>query len=161
MIGPDQSSLYRDTRPKTVTIEGHVVGIGRPCFIIAEIGVNHNGNIELAHRMVDAIAEAKADCVKFQTFQAAEFCNDRSQSFEYISKGTAVRELMFDMFSRLELPHEAHQELFAHARQRGLVPLSTPSNPSALDLLTSLNVGAYKVGSDDLVFSSFTRSSRP
>jgi N,N'-diacetyllegionaminate synthase len=146
---------HPSARPQVITIEERAVGVGRPCFVIAEIGVNHNGDVNLAHRMVDAIAEAGADCVKFQTFHAEEFCNDRSAIYEYVSQGRAVRESMLEMFKRLELRDGEHHALFAHARDRGLVPLSTPTDAAAVQLLAGLGVGAYKVGSDDLVFTDF------
>jgi N,N'-diacetyllegionaminate synthase len=146
---------HRSMRPQVIKIEGRDVGVGQPCFIIAEIGVNHNGDVNLAHKMVDAIAESGADCVKFQTFHAEEFCNDRSAIYEYVSQGRAVRESMLEMFKRLQLQDGEHHALFAHARDRGLVPLSTPTDAAAVYLLAGLGIGAYKVGSDDLVYTDF------
>lgn len=125
------------------------------CRVIAEIGVNHNGDPEIAHKMVDAVADMGCDCVKFQTFSAEEFCNDPKEMYEYISQGKVVRESMLGMFKRLELRREEFAKLFAHARQRGLVPMSTPTDRAAVDLLEGLGVDAYKIGSDDLVYTPF------
>lgn len=137
--------------PREIVIEGRPVGEGHPCFLVAEVGVNHNGSVELAAQMVDAVAAAGADCVKFQTFRADEFVSRPDETYEYISQGVTVRESMLEMFRRLELDRGAHAALFARARSRGLVPLSTPADPEAVDLLHGLGVGAFKVGSDDLV----------
>lgn len=138
-----------------VTIEGRAVGEGAPCFVIAEVGINHNGDEALAHRMIDTIADAGADCVKFQTFSADEFMNGPDQEFEYTSQGKVVRESMLTMFKRHELAAAAFGKLFEHARRRGLVPLSTPTDKAAVDLLDNIGIGAFKVGSDDLVYTPF------
>ena len=138
-----------------IEIEGRHIGPGAPCFIIAEVGVNHNGDPALARRMVDAIAEAGADCVKFQTFCAEEFCNSPDETYTYKSQGQEVTESMLGMFKRLEFKREEFAGLFAHARERGLIPMSTPTDRPAVDLLDELGVQAFKVGSDDLVYSPF------
>ena len=106
-------------------------------------------------RMIDAIAEAGADCVKFQTFTADEFCNNPDDIYEYVSQGENVRESMLDMFKRLEISYDHFSSFFDHARKRGLLPLSTPTDPSAVDLLEKIGSEAYKIGSDDLVYTPF------
>lgn len=141
----------------TITISGRSVGQGVPVFIIAEVGVNHNGDASIARAMVDAIADAGADCVKFQTFSAEEFVNSPDEVYEYISQGQPVRESMLEMFRRLELQRDEFAMLFEHARSRGLIPLSTPTDCQAVDLLDDLGAGAFKIGSDDLVYIPFLR----
>ena len=136
-------------------IDGRGIGIGHPCFVIAEVGVNHNGNTDTALSMIDAIADAGADCVKFQTFKADEFINKPDEMYEYISQGEVVRESQLTMFRRLELGHSEFTVLFERARDKGLIPLSTPADRTAVDLLDGLNVGAFKIGSDDLVYTPF------
>ncbi len=138
-----------------IEIEGRRIGPGEPAFIIVEVGVNHNGDPELARRMVDAIAESGADCVKFQTFCAEEFCNSPDETYTYKSQGKEVTESMLAMFQRLEFKREEFAGLFEHARKRGLIPLSTPTDRGAVDLLDGLGAQAFKVGSDDLVYSPF------
>lgn len=142
---------------REMMIEDRPIGEDHPCFIIAEIGVNHNGDIDIAHKMIDAIADAGADCIKFQTFSASEFVNGEDEIYEYVSQGKVVRESQLAMFSRLELEWESFAKLFEHTRQRGLIPLSTPTEPAAADLIESLGVGAYKIGSDDLVYTPFLK----
>ena len=141
--------------PPEIVIEGRAIGPGHPCFIIAEVGVNHNGNVDTALAMIDAIAETDADCVKFQTFSAEEFINNPDETYEYISQGEVVRESQMAMFKRLELERSEFSRLFARAREKGLIPLSTPTDRPAVDLLDDLGAGAFKVGSDDLVYTPF------
>jgi N,N'-diacetyllegionaminate synthase len=107
--------------------------------------------------MIDSIAKAGADCVKFQTFSATEFVNGDNEIYEYVSQGKTVRESQLAMFTRLELKREVFAQLFEHSRQRGLIPLSTPTDNGACNLLEGLDVGGYKIGSDDLVYSPFLK----
>lgn len=136
---------------RTFRIGNRVVGEGAPVFIIAEIGVNHNGDPRLARRMVDAAAKAGADCVKFQTFRAEEFMADREMTYEYRSAGKLVRENMFDMFKRLELPLIAYREIFAYARKRGVVPMTSVADAESLALAKAARAPALKLASEDFV----------
>lgn len=140
-----------------ITIEQRGIGNDEPAFMIAEIGVNHNGDPAIAMRMVDAAAAAKVDCVKFQTFTAEEFVSDAEETYEYVSQGKPVKESMREMFRRLELKRDEFGRLFSRARALGLIPLSTPADKDAVILLESLGVGAFKIGSDDLVYTPFLR----
>jgi len=140
-----------------LVIEGRKVGFGEPVFIIGEVGVNHNGNIELAHEMIDVAADTGCDCVKFQTFTADEFCNNPDDIYEYISQGKVIKEPMIEMFRRFELNYDEFEELFHHARQRKIIPLSTPTDKNAVLTLNRLNCQAFKIGSDDLVYTPFLR----
>jgi sialic acid synthase SpsE len=74
---------------------------GKP-FIVAEVGINHNGEVEKAFEMIKVAKHSGVDCVKFQTFKAEEFCGDKTQTFTYKSQGKEVTELMFEMFKRYE-----------------------------------------------------------
>ena len=139
----------------TVNIGNRLVGPGQPCFVIAEIGINHNGDILTAMRMIDAISEAGADCVKFQTFQADGFCSNPDDTYEYVSQGQTVRESMLEMFRRVEIPYDDFAGLFEHARDQGLIALSTPTDEEAVDALDSLDAEAFKIGSDDIVYTPF------
>jgi N,N'-diacetyllegionaminate synthase len=140
-----------------ISVDGRSISPEQACFIIAEVGVNHNGDADTAHKMIDSIADAGADCVKFQTFSATEFVNDDNEIYEYVSQGKTVRESQLAMFTRLELKREVFAKLFEHSRQRGLIPLSTPADKGAADLLEGLDVGGYKIGSDDLVHTPFLK----
>ena len=140
---------------KNIDIKGRTIGPGSPCFIIAEAGVNHNGDIMLAQEMIDAASEAGADCIKFQTFKAEEFVSEATDIFEYVSQGETVRESQLEMFKRLEIEYSKFEGLFKRAEKKGLIPLSTPADRTGADLLFNLGAGAYKIGSDDLIHTPF------
>lgn len=127
------------------------IGTGQPVFIIAEIGYNFN-TLEEAKATIDAAMECGVDAVKFQTFRA-ETVTSRMVDFPAEAGGTN----QFEEFQRYELSEQAHGELFAHARNRGIMVFSTPSYFDDVDLLERLEVPAYKVGSDDLTNLPFIR----
>ena len=135
------------TRP--FSIAGRAIGPDHPPYCIAEVGVNHNGDIALAKRMVEVAKSAGADAVKFQTFSAEEFCGDPTQTYSYRSQGQDVTEGMIDMFRRHEFSRAQWAELSAHCRAVGITFFSTPQNRSDLDMLLTLGVPAIKIGSDD------------
>src|SRR5438128_174387 len=111
---------------QAIEIAGRGIGPGRPCFIIAEAGVNHNGSLETAFRMIDVAAEAGADAVKFQTFQADRLISPIARKARYQTINTSAEESQLDMIRRLELPHEWHARLMEHCRERKILFLSTP-----------------------------------
>ena len=142
---------------KIVEIEVRKIGPGNPCFIVGEIGINHNGDPQRAMEMIDAIADTGASCVKFQTFKAKEFLVDESLTYTYFSQGKKVTESQLDMFQRCEFDWSEFKNLFSHVRERGLIPLSTPTDRHAVDFLDGIGIGAFKVGSDDIVYTQFLR----
>lgn len=127
------------------------------CFIIAEAGVNHNGDPDLARRLVEAAADAGADAVKFQTFSAARLVSRAARKAEYQQRTSGAQESQFDMLQRLELPLEAHRELMDLCQQRGLEFLSTPFDEEAADFLAELGVRRFKVASGELTNHRFLR----
>ena len=124
-------------------------------LIIAEAGVNHNGSVELAHRLVDAAASAGAGAVKFQTFKAEE-CAGRFADTAAYQKSCSAGD-QFKLLQGLELPFAAFAELKAHAEQLGLIFLSTPDGTASLDLLCRLAVAAIKTGSGEVSNLPFLR----
>ena len=124
---------------REVRISDHVVGLNQPCFIIAEIGINHNGNLDTALKLVDAAAAAGASCVKFQAFKAENFCSGRDDELEYHTQGETVRESMLELFTRHELDADQFRTLFTHAAELGLVPLATPCDDQSVDMLDDLD----------------------
>jgi len=132
-----------------VDIGHRPVGPGQAPFVVAEVGINHNGELERALEMVHVAARAGCDAVKFQTFKAAEFVNDPAQMFTYRSQGKEVTESMLAMFQRYELPASAWPVIKAECEKAGILFFSTPQNRSDLDILLKVGVPAVKVGSDD------------
>jgi N-acetylneuraminate synthase/N,N'-diacetyllegionaminate synthase len=119
-------------------------------YVIAEAGINHNGDLDIAFKMIEAAKKCGADAVKFQTFKAEEFCGDPKQMFTYTSQGESVTESMLDMFKRVEFTEGDWYKIRKHADTVGIEFLSTPQNLGDLELLMKLGVSAIKVGSDDL-----------
>lgn len=134
---------------KPYSINGQEIGINRPPYCIAEVGINHNGSIDLAKKMIDTAKKAGADAVKFQTFKAEEFCGDPKQMFTYKSNGKEITETMLDMFKRYELPEKYWAEIKDYSDNVGITFFSTPQNKSDLEILQKIGVPAIKIGSDD------------
>lgn len=133
-----------------IDIGGRAIGAGCPCFIIAEAGVNHNGEIGLAKRLIDVAAEAGADAVKFQTFKAERIVTEQAPKARYQARTTGGRESQLQMLRRLELSQEAHRELRRHCRERKLVFLSTSFDEESADFLEALDVPLFKIPSGEL-----------
>ncbi len=125
------------------------IGIGSMPFIIAEAGINHNGEIEKACAMIKVSKDAGADAVKFQTFKAEEFVGDSIQTYSYKSQGKEVTESMLEMFKRYEFSREEWFLIKGKCDEEGIMFLSTPQNRTDLDLLLEIGITAIKVGSDD------------
>jgi N,N'-diacetyllegionaminate synthase len=133
-----------------VKLNGRPVGPGNPCFIIAEAGVNHNGDPALAKRLIDAAAKAGVDAVKFQTFKTDRLMTRFAPKADYQRAATDPSESQADMIRRLELPFDVFQDLFDYCRQRNVLFLSTPFDEESADFLDELGVPAFKLGSGEL-----------
>jgi N,N'-diacetyllegionaminate synthase len=118
-------------------------------FIIAEAGVNHNGDMELAKQLIDLAYEAGADAVKFQTFKASNLVSKSAPKAEYQLQTTDVQESQFEMIRRLELKVDDHHVLIAHCAKRGIRFLSTPFDFDSLNLLISLGLEIIKIPSGE------------
>jgi N-acetylneuraminate synthase len=120
-------------------------------YIIAEAGVNHNGSLDMARRLIDAAASAHADAVKFQTFRAENLVTRAAPKAQYQQRTTGGAGSQFEMIKALELAPEDHRTLKAHAERAGLEFLSTPFDEESLALLTrELGLRTIKVSSGDL-----------
>ncbi|MBI5728772.1 MAG: N-acetylneuraminate synthase [Candidatus Magasanikbacteria bacterium] len=133
-----------------VIIGNRSVGDGRPIFIIAEAGVNHNGNLEIAKQLIDVATEAGADAVKFQTFTAELLATDTAPQAEYQAKNTGKIESQLEMLKKLELPRAWHVQLQQYAKEKGIIFLSTPFSEDDADFLESIHVPAYKIPSGEI-----------
>jgi sialic acid synthase SpsE len=127
-----------------LTIGTREIGAGRPCFVIAEAGINHNGDLALASELVDAAAKAGADAIKFQThFPEHEMLRGGATA-------AYVGESLFDLLTRTALSRDAHATLKDLAAKKGILFLSTPFSKEAADFLETLGVPAFKTGSGEL-----------
>jgi N,N'-diacetyllegionaminate synthase len=143
---------------RTISIGKRRIGGGQPCFIVAEIGMNHNGDMKLARRMIDAAAAAGADAVKFQNYRTEDFILDRSLTYEYKSQGRRIKESQFEMFKRCELSTSQLRQLCAHCRKRGVLFFSTPTSENGVAELVRLGSPLLKNGSDYLVHLPLIRA---
>jgi N,N'-diacetyllegionaminate synthase len=141
-----------------VTIGGHVIADGGRPFVIAEIGVNHNGDLELARRMVRAARDAGADCVKFQTFRAERVASTAAPKAPYQLRTTDTAESQVEMLRRLELPEVEHRALLELCDELGLVFMSSPYSVDDLEFLVDLGVPAIKIASALLVEPAMVRA---
>ena len=119
-------------------------------LIIAEAGVNHNGDLEMARRLVEVAAQSGADFVKFQTFKADRLVTRQAAKADYQRKLTAKDESQYDMIHRLELTPYMHVELIEHCRRQGIRFLSTGFDIESLDLLAGLGIPILKIPSGEI-----------
>jgi len=142
---------------KTVTLGRKVISEHSPAFVIAEAGVNHNGNPEMARTLIKEAHACKADCVKFQTYKAERVVTESAPKAKYQLGTTKASQSQLDMLREIELKPEYHRELKLYAEELGMVFLSTPYNPEDVELLESIGVLAYKVASGQIVEYPFLR----
>lgn len=137
----------------------------RKCYIIAEAGVNHNGDFALACELVDRAADAGADAVKFQTFDAKKLASRTAPKAGYQKNTTEKNETQLEMLQKLELPREWHFELRERAERQGVTFLSTAFDSESLEFLASLNMPFYKVPSGEItngpLLWQFARQRKP
>ncbi|HBR30286.1 MAG TPA: N-acetylneuraminate synthase [Firmicutes bacterium] len=123
--------------------------LAKGCFIIAEAGVNHNGDLDIAKKLVDAAVEAGVDAIKFQTFKADHLVTKEAPKAAYQKANTGDGG-QYEMLQKLELSVEDHLILQKYCQERGIIFLSTPFDFESADLLESLELPCYKVSSGDL-----------
>lgn len=126
-------------------------------LIIAEAGVNHNGDLALARRLVDAAADAGADLVKFQTFNADRLVAVHAPKADYQRQATGSDETQHEMIRRLELTREMHEVLIEHCRVRGIRFFSTAFDLESIDLLVELGLERFKVPSGEITNLPYLR----
>ncbi len=120
-------------------------------IIVAEAGINHNGDLSIAKEMIDAAGQCGADVIKFQTFKAVEFISDPKQEYTYTSQGKQVTESMLEMFKRYEFTPEQWIEIIAYCHEKKIEFSSTAQNKSDLEfLMMHADLPFIKIGSDDL-----------
>lgn len=126
-------------------------------FIIAEAGVNHNGSVELAKKLIDAAVEAGADAVKFQTFKASNLVSKNAQKADYQKATTDAEESQFEMIKKLELDVDTHKELMAYCDSKNIMFLSTPFDHESIELLNDLGLEIFKIPSGEITNLPYLR----
>jgi len=134
---------------KTTRIGNRVIGAEHPVFVIAEAGVNHNGKVNLAKKLIDTAKKIGADAVKFQVFKAEAIVTKTAEKAAHQKRG-ARDESQYEMLKKLELTEDEFKQLAAHAKRRNIVFLASAYDKESVDLLDELNVPAFKVPSAEI-----------
>lgn len=134
-----------------------MIAVTNRTVIIAEAGVNHNGEIEIAKQLIDVAAEAGADYVKFQTFNADRIVTRSAVKAEYQQKSAKSSETQYEMLKKLELSFEMHKELISHCEQKSIKFLSTGFDPESIDMLIELGQQLIKIPSGEITNLPFLR----
>lgn len=126
-------------------------------FVIAEAGVNHNGQLALALRMVDAAVMSGADAVKFQTFKSHKEISKYAEKAEYQKETTGSSESLLEMAVKLELDEESHRQLLNYCKKKGILFLSSPFESDSIDFLNGLGIDIFKISSGQIANLPFLR----
>jgi N,N'-diacetyllegionaminate synthase len=135
---------------KQIAVGQHLIGEDSPCFIIAEAGVNHNGDLSKAYELVDVAVTSGADAVKFQTFRPELLASPTASKAAYQKETTDAAESQLAMLKRLTLSYDEFAKLKAYCEQKGITFLSTPFDHESADFLGNLGMSAFKVPSGEL-----------
>lgn len=138
------------TWPKAIRVGRKWIGEGHPCFIVAEIGINHNGDLKLAKKLIRAAKKAGADAVKFQNYRTEDFLSNRRAKITYKSQGEEITESQWDLFKRCEPKEGWLEELKALCDSLKLIFFSTPTSQRGVEELVRLKAPLLKNGSDYL-----------
>jgi len=136
------------TRERHLRIGARRIGPNEPCYVIAEIGLNHNGDLALAKRLVDAAVEAGADAVKFQKRKLTE--TYRQEILDQPRHGEQGLQYLVPLLIEFELADDEFRDLFAYCRGRDVTFMCTPWDLASVDFLESMHLDAYKIGSPDM-----------
>jgi N,N'-diacetyllegionaminate synthase len=126
-------------------------------FIIAEAGVNHNGCMETAKKLIEAAVEAGADAVKFQTFKAENLVTKSAEKAAYQVKNQSGNGSQYEMLKKLEIDVESHKTLIAYCKQQNILFLSTPFDLDSIDLLQNLGLEIFKIPSGEITNLPYLR----
>ena len=119
-------------------------------FIIAEAGVNHNGSLDLAKKLIDIAVNSGSDAVKFQTFITEKCISKKSEKANYQKKNTNSNESQFEMIKKLEFDKTKHQELIQYCKKKSIIFMSTPFDHESIELLCNLNLKIFKIPSGEI-----------
>ena len=150
---------------KKIKIKNYEIGKNFPPFIIAEAGINHNGDLKKALKMIDIAKNAGVQAIKFQTYDATQMIVNKKLKYSYKSQGKKITESMLDMFERCEFSKTQWYKIKKYCDKKKIMFLSTPQNPSDLELLLDIGIHAIKIGSDDFtnlsLLKKFSNSKLP
>lgn len=142
--------MRRERGERPFRLGDRLVGVGEPCFIIAEVGVNHNGDPDLALKLIQEAAASGADAVKFQSFRARDLVTASAVKAAYQEVNTGISGTQLEMLEKLEFPVDVFRRLKAESERQGLVFLSSPFEAGSSDMLANLGISAFKLGSGEL-----------
>ena len=153
--GSNLAQTIREVIPvkqnKVVEILGRKIGENHPAFIIAEAGMNHNGSLDLAFKLIDEAVKTRCPVIKFQTFTKGSRVSAKIKNANYAEKAEGLEENIYEMFDRLAMSFENQKKVFEYARSKGIEVFSTPFDKESVDFLESQDVKLYKIASMDLV----------
>jgi len=136
-----------------IKVGNKIISNDSPTFIIAEVGANHNGNLELAKKSIDAAINCGVDAVKFQTYTTNELLSNTTGIVVYGKEGAEVSETVQEMFDKVTLRREFHKEIYDYAKNKGLICFSTPFSIEGVAFLENLNNPIYKIASSDVNYA--------
>lgn len=136
---------------KFVSLGKKIVGDGHATYVIAEAGLNHNGSLELAKKLIDKAKQLNCDSIKFQTYLENSRVSSKIKSVNYVEKADGLREDINEMFKRLSINKSFHEKIFSYARKKKIEIFSTPFDEESVNYLEKLNVNFYKLASVDIV----------
>ena len=135
---------------KKVKIGNRLLGEGEPTFIVAEVGVNHNGSIDMAKKLLDAANDAGADAVKIQAFKTEKIVTKYAEKTSYQKETTGLKKSQYNMLKKIELRDKEIEELYRYAKGKSVVFLSSVFDKESVDLLNKLRVPAFKIASGEI-----------
>ncbi|UFT98887.1 N-acetylneuraminate synthase [Radiobacillus kanasensis] len=131
-------------------IGSKIISYDSPTYIIAEVGVNHNGSLEMAEKLIEVAKQSGADAVKFQTFKSEKLVSKSAKKAKYQTVNTDEVETQLEMLKKLEFSHEEFKYLKKYCDEQDIEFLSTPFDEESADFLKEIGVHAFKIGSGDL-----------
>ena len=135
----------------SISIDGRQIGRDHAPYVIAELSANHNGDLGQALKIIDAAVEAGSDALKIQTYTPDTMTIDCDTEEFHVRGGLWDGRTLYDLYQEAHTPWEWHEELFAHAKKRGITLFSTPFDTTAVDLLQDLGAPAFKIASFEAV----------